>query len=190
MISRPQNPSLGALAGAVGGIMGVFAMTAIQLLFDHLHGPPVPRSARELSQRGGRHDIARLKVRARRWRLPQKDATVRAAERVSYLVRGRGIEARHRHRAGVAVHYAFGALTGAAYGFIAEKYPTIAAASGLPFGAGVWLFAEELGLPITGLSDAPDKYPPRDHFNAMAAHFVFGSTTEITRRCTRELFAT
>jgi putative membrane protein len=81
-------------------------------------------------------------------------------------------------------------LTGAAYGFIAEKYPRIAAASGMPFGAGVWLFAEELGLPITGLSNAPDKYPLRDHFNAIVAHLVFGSTTEITRSCTRELLGT
>jgi hypothetical protein len=49
VISRPHNPLLGALAGAVGGIMGVFAMTALQWAFDHLHGPAVPRSVRELS---------------------------------------------------------------------------------------------------------------------------------------------
>lgn len=164
-------------------------MTALQLLFDHLRGAPVPPSVRQLSQRGGRHDIARLKARARWLRLPQRDATIRAAEALSYFVRGAGIPAKHRHVTGLAVHYAFGALTGAAYGLTAEKYPTITVASGLPFGAGVWLFAEELALPVTGLSDTPGKYPLRDHFNALTAHLVFGLTTELTRRSTRELLA-
>ena len=172
------------LAGTVGGIAGVFAMTALQLLFDHLQGAPV-RAARELSQRGGRHDIARLKTRARRWHLPQKDATVRAAERISYFLRGKGIKPRYQHVAGVSVHYAFGAMAGAAYGLAAEKYPTIVTASGLPFGAAVWLLAEELALPATRLSDMPGKYPLRDHFNALTAHLLFGSTTEVLRRWTR-----
>jgi hypothetical protein len=187
-VTSPEHkPWIGGLAGAVGGIAGVFAMTALQLLFDHLHGSPPPRPVRELSQRGGRHDIARLKMRARKWRLPQKDATVRTAERLSYLLRARPIAPHQRHIAGVAVHYAFGALTGGVYGFIGERYPVIGTVSGLPFGAAVWLFAEELALPITVLSDTPDKYPLRDHLNALAAHLVFGSTTEITRRFTREL---
>jgi hypothetical protein len=186
VILQRQNLWTGALAGALGGIAGVFAMTAQQLLFDHLRGSPVPRPVRELSQRGGRHDIARLKARARRWHLPQKDATIRAAERVSYLVRDKGIKTRQRHIAGVAVHYAFGAIAGAAYGFTAEKYPSTGVAFGLPFGAAVWLLAEELALPVTGLSDTPDKYRLRDHFNALAAHLIFGSTTEIVRRWARE----
>lgn len=66
-----QSPSKGVLAGTVGGVAGVFAMTALQLLVDHLRGAPA-RAVRELSQRGGRPTL--------RWHLPQKDATVRAAE--------------------------------------------------------------------------------------------------------------
>jgi putative membrane protein len=182
VISHRQNPWIGALAGAMGGIAGVFAMTALQLLFDQLRGPQVPRQVRELSLRGGRHDIARLKVRARRWHLPQKDATVRAAERVSYLMRGMGIRPRRRHIAGIAVHYGFGAIAGGVYGYTAEKYPAIASASGLPFGAGVWLLAEELALPATGLSEMPEKYPLGDHFNALASHLVYGLTTDTVRR--------
>jgi putative membrane protein len=160
----------------------VFAMTALQLLFDHLHSSPVPRRVRELSQRGGRHDIAQLKVRARRPHLPQKDATVRAAERFSYWVRGTGIKPHQRHLAGVAVHYGFGAMVGGAYGLSAERYPFMAIASGLPFGAGVWLLAEEVALPATRLSDMPGKYPLRDHLNALASHLVYGMTTEFVRK--------
>lgn len=124
-MSPRQNPGSGALAGAIGGIAGVFAMTALQILFDHLHGSPTPRPVHELSKRGGRHDIARLKARARKWHLPQRDATIRTAERVSYLFRARGIQPQWRHAAGVAVHYAFGAFIGAAYGFAFEVNPRV-----------------------------------------------------------------
>jgi Protein of unknown function (DUF1440) len=84
--------------------------------------------------------------------------------------------------------FAFGALVGTAYGLASEANPEVARRSGLPLGAAVWLLAEELALPVTGLSDAPDKYPLRDHVNALAAHLAFGSTTEIVRRWSREIF--
>ena len=133
------NNGLGALTGAIGGIAGVLAMTALQLLFDLLRSSKAPRPVRELSERGGGHDIARLKVRARRSHLPQRDATVRAAEGVASLVRARGMKPRHRHVAGVAVHYAFGAIVGAAYGWAVQNNRAICAGFGLPFGAAVWL---------------------------------------------------
>lgn len=47
MILDQKRPWKGVLAGTVGGIAGVFPMTALQLLFDHLRGAPV-RAAREL----------------------------------------------------------------------------------------------------------------------------------------------
>src|SRR5437868_42862 len=180
----PKN-GLGALTGAIGGIAGVLAMTALQLLFDHLRSSKAPRPVRELSQRGGGHDIARLKVRARRSHLPQRDATVRAAEGVASLVRARGLKPRHRHVAGVTVHYAFDAFVGAAYGWAVENNRTICAGFGLPFGAAVWLLAEEVALPLTGLSDEAAKYPLRDHFDALTAHLLFGSATELTRKSIR-----
>jgi hypothetical protein len=104
----------------------------------------------------------------------------------SYLFRARGIQPQWRHAAGVAVHYAFGAFIGAAYGFAFEVNPRVGIGSGLPLGAAVWLLAEEIALPVTGLSEAPERYPLRDHLNALAAHLVFGSTTEIVRRWGRE----
>ena len=40
----------------------------------------------------------------------------------------------------------------------------------------------EVALPLTELSDEAAKYPLRDHLNALSAHLVFGSTTELTRK--------
>jgi uncharacterized membrane protein YagU involved in acid resistance len=59
--------------------------------------------------------------------------------------------------------------------------------SGLVFGGAVWLFAEELALPLTGLTERPGKYRVTDHLNALAAHLVFGFTTELVSRWSRHL---
>ena len=58
----------------------------------------------------------------------------------------------------------------------------LAAAAGLPFGAAVWIVADEIGVPLAGLSKPPTEYPLRDHASAFAAHLVFGVTTEGVRR--------
>jgi uncharacterized membrane protein YagU involved in acid resistance len=176
-----REAGVGILAGALGGIAGVFAMNALQLLFDTLHGSIPPRAVRELSQRGGRHDIARLKVKARRSHLPQRDATVRAAERLAQLTSRKNLTPHERHIAGVTVHHAFGVFVGAAYGWAVELEPRIAAGNGLPFGVAVWLIAEEIALPLASLTDTPDKYPLMDHLNALAAHLVFGWNMETVR---------
>jgi putative membrane protein len=175
----------GAVAGAAGGVAGVLAMTALERMFDQLRGDGSPEAVRRLSQRGGRHDIARLKARARRFRLPQEDATVRAAQRISRAVRGRKIKVRNRHLAGLLVHYGFGACAGLLYGLAVERYPKASSMAGLPFGAAVWLLGEEIGLPLMNLTDAPNKYPALDHVNALAAHLVFGSATEAVRGLAR-----
>jgi hypothetical protein len=175
----------GAVAGALGGVVGVLAMSTMEMLLDYLHERKPSRPVRELSLRGGRHDIAGLKDRGRKSRLPQKDATVKAAERLARLTGAGRIKRERRHMAGLAVHYAFGACVGAAYGLaIGKRTGTM---SGLVFGGAVWLFAEELALPLTGLTERPGKYRVTDHLNALAAHLVFGSTTELVSRWSRHL---
>jgi uncharacterized membrane protein YagU involved in acid resistance len=84
--------------------------------------------------------------------------------------------------AGELVHYAFGGAIGAIYGAAAAKTPDVTAWGGLPFGATVWLIADEMGVPLAGLSKAPTEYPLSKHASALAAHLVYGATTEAVRR--------
>ena len=67
-----------------------------------------------------------------------------------------------------------------------NRYPVLRKGRGLPFGAAVWLFADELSMPAAGLSKPPAKYPISVHAQSLAAHFVFGGTTEIVRGLLRE----
>ena len=54
------------------------------------------------------------------------------------------------------VHYAFGAFTGAFYGALSELEPGAAGGAGVPFGAAVWLIADEMGVPLAGFAGAPN----------------------------------
>ncbi|MBV9183945.1 MAG: DUF1440 domain-containing protein [Acidobacteria bacterium] len=181
------NVLKGAVAGTLGGIAGVVAMTTLQLLTDAITGSIGSQPVRQLSMRGGRHDIARLKSQARRSGRQQSDATILAAERLKRAVLGENISARFRHRAGLALHYAFGAAVGTTYGYAVEKLPLTRVLQGIPFGLVVWMVGEEVALPVLGLSDSPNEYRTKDHLNAMATHALFGVTTELVRAKARRL---
>ncbi len=75
---------------------------------------------------------------------------------------------------------------GAAYGAAVEK-PPVNKFMGLPFGAAMWLGADEIGVPGLGLSRPSTEYPVSLHLNALAGHFVYGVTTELVRRGVRAL---
>jgi uncharacterized membrane protein YagU involved in acid resistance len=89
--------------------------------------------------------------------------------------------------AGAAVHYAFGTLSGGLYGALAEVTPQVTTAAGLPFGAGVWLLADEVSVPLLGLSKGPTAYPASTHVYSLASHLVYGLTAELSRRAVRHV---
>jgi len=149
-MSQRQNPGLGALAGAIGGIAGVFAMATLEMVFDHLHGSPAPRPVRELLQRGGRHDAGLTRGRVDGTCLRRCNNSCGGTNFI--CVSSDADHAPAQALAGVTVHNVFRALFGTAYGFAFEANPEVATGSGLPLGAAVWLLAEELALPVTGLS--------------------------------------
>jgi hypothetical protein len=100
--------------------------------------------------------------------------------------RGKGRWAQDEKKvAGPAVHYAFGSTMGALYGIAAELTPRSSAAWGLPFGAALWFGADEVAIPALGLSG--ESQPKiSTHASALAAHLVYGLTTDSVRRVVRK----
>jgi hypothetical protein len=115
----------------------------------------------------------------------QDDAAERLANAISVAVFDRELTRREKDVAGVAFHYAMGATSGALYGAVAEAVPEVDAGAGLPFGAAVWLIADEGIVPAVGLSKSPAEYPLSIHVYSFASHLVFGLTTELVRRAVR-----
>ena len=117
----------------------------------------------------------------------EDDATERVASAISETVFDRELTEREKEKAGAAVHYGFGATTGAMYGALAEVAPGVTACNGLLFGAAVWVVADEAVVPALGLSKPPSQYPLSIHAYALSSHLVYGLTAEVVRRAARRI---
>jgi uncharacterized membrane protein YagU involved in acid resistance len=110
---------------------------------------------------------------------------MKTADRISEALQGRHLTKVEKKKAGPVVHYAFGALMGAVYGASVELNPAANALAGIPFGAILFAAADEVALPVLGLSDKPAAYPLSTHFYGLVSHAVYGVTTETVRRIVR-----
>jgi hypothetical protein len=171
------------IAGAAGGLVASWAMNQFQALLSRMtHGVERPHGAQSLQQGLPRHGVAR-KLQERGRDREADNAAVRTAVVVSERLFGLELVERERKEiAGAVVHYAFGVATGGVYGALAEMKPPVATGAGLPFGAAVWLIADEIIVPALGLSKPPTKYKLSTHAYSIASHLVYGLTTEIVRR--------
>ena len=169
---RRPNLWLGAAAGAVGGAAGAWAMVR----FNHALGRT------ENGQRPQQHRRQSASPNDTDGTISDEPASIQVASIAAEAVTDARLDDREKQIGGSLVHYLFGAAVGAAYGAAGEYRPSTTALSGLPFGTGVWIVADELGLPFVGLARTPTDYPAARHLAAFASHLVFGLATEAVRR--------
>ncbi len=86
-----------------------------------------------------------------------------------------------------AIHWGFGALTGAAYGALAEFYPAATSKEGASFGLTLAALTHESALPAMGVSAEPRQQSQREQTSEMVTHVIFGVVTEVVRSLTRKL---
>jgi putative membrane protein len=86
-----------------------------------------------------------------------------------------------------AIHWGFGALTGAAYGALAEYYPAATSKDGAAFGMALTSLTHGSALPAMGLSADPEEQTTRERTSEMASHVVYGMVTETVRRVVRKM---
>ena len=173
------NPLAGAAAGAIGGLLGSWMMVR----FNHLIGP----NGATDEERHRPHAHQRSEALPNEWdgTIADEPGSRGAASAVAKAVTGRPLTEREKDVAGPIAHYLFGAFAGAVYGAAAEVKPDTASGFGLPFGATVWVTADEMGMPLLGLSDSPANLPWSRHASALGTHLVFGFTVEAVRRMLR-----
>ena len=170
---RDSNPMLGAVAGAIGGV----AASWVMIQFNKALGGTDDPGANRHRRRATPNDMDAT--------LSDKPASIKVAENVAEPIVGGDLDEREQDVGGTLVHYTFGAAMGALYGAAAEWKPSAAAVAGLPFGIAVWVAADEIGLPVTGLSKTPTEYPVSRHVSSFGSHLVFGLITEIVRKMLR-----
>ncbi len=154
----------GAVAGLVGGIVATVIMGGFQAFLNAL---------------------AEEEKKSKKKK--EEPANVKAAEEISKTVFNHRLKKSEKEPAGEAIHYAMGAMSGLIYGGAAEIVPISTVGAGLPFGAAVWLVADDIVVPALGLSKPVTEFPLSTHAYALSSHLVYGLTTDIVRRVVRDL---
>jgi putative membrane protein len=164
----------GAIAGILGGLAGTWAMSEAQRLWTLALDTHPPESA------GGRHD-------ARDWqeRGEHQNSNELAAQAVARRLIGRRLTRKELSIAAPLVHYTFGSAVGALYGAWAERLHGRGAAAGVALGATLWLAADVIAMPLLGLSRPTTRRRMELHVQSLAAHLVYGLSTELVRQPTR-----
>jgi hypothetical protein len=179
---RNGNLLKGLAAGLAGGLVASWAMNQFQAAWSKaVQGFEKPHGAQSMQPSEG-ENAEKQSVEGKE---NQDDATVKVARAISEGIFGHELKDNEKKPAGAVVHYAFGTATGGLYGAIAEITPEVTTAAGLPFGAAFWLVADEIAVPLLGLSKGPTEYSLSTHAYAFASHLVYGLTAEVTRRVVR-----
>lgn len=181
---REDNGSIwkGILAGVAGGLVASWTMNQFQAAWTRLaENSEKPHGAQSMQPAEGSSGNQSQDAKE------QDDATVKAAKAISEEVFGHELQESEKKPAGAAVHYAFGTASGALYGALAEVAPQVTTGVGIPFGAAFWLLADEVSVPLLGLSKGPTEYPLSTHAYALASHLVYGATAELSRRAVRQI---
>jgi hypothetical protein len=176
------NVLKGLVAGLAAGLVASWTMNQFQAAWTRIaEGMEKPHGAQSMQPSDGSNGEQAQDT------AEQDDATVETAKAISKGVFGHELQENEKKPAGAVVHYAFGTLSGGLYGALAEISPQVTTAAGVPFGAAFWLVADEVTVPLLGLSKGPTEYPVSTHAYALASHVVFGVTTELSRRALRQV---
>ena len=172
-MSRNRNLPLGILAGIAGGLVASFVMNEF-----------ITHPGKKLSEA--------IETPAEKRLLEQQsdgeDATMKAADMISEIATG-GQHLTHEQResGGPLVHYAFGGLMGGLYGGMAELSSATTAGFGTTFGSVLFTAADLFAVPVARLSPPLAEEPASSMVTPLAAHLVYGATTELVRRLLRRL---
>ncbi len=172
-MQRNREPEVwkGVAAGLVGGLVASWTMNQVFAIWSKIKQSDA--EPEQSSQKGANTDPATLKL----------------AKKLSREVLHQEIPKEHIQKAEAAVHYGFGTMMGALYGGLAEYLPQTKAGFGTAFGLGLFATADEIAVPLIGLSGKPTEVPKESHALGLAAHVVYGVTAELVRKGTRRLLA-
>jgi putative membrane protein len=172
-------------AGVAGGIVASWVMNQFQSAWSKLtEGVERPHGAQSLQQGSPGHGVAR-ELQERGSDQSNDNAAVRAGTAVAEFVFDKKLTKHEKEIVGAVAHYAMGAFSGAIYGVATEVTPVASVGRGIPFGAAVWLLADEGIVPAAGLSKSAREYPFSIHAYAFVSHLVFGASTEVVRSAVR-----
>ena len=177
--SKQQHPVRGILAGVAGGLAAAWTMNQ----FTAEAGPVLQHAVQSDAE-----NAEQAKQLEQQEKNPQPDATMKTADAiVNTVTGGEHLSWEAKQKGGPLVHYTFGALMGGLYGGLAEYSPLVRSGFGVTFGAVLFAVADLVAVPALDLSGSPKDAPASSYATPLAAHIVYGTTTELVRRIVRQL---
>ncbi len=161
-----QHRSKNVLAGLVGGVAGLAAMQVLRWLTKPIVRPNPPRGTEAFATD---RSMSLVGIRHR----PAESATD-ALARIGYeKILRRPPSPRAQRALSYAIHYAYGLCWAGIVGALLER-PRHPVRTGALLGAALWLFGDELAVPLLGLADKPTAYHPTQHLQSLLQHLGFG----------------
>lgn len=181
-----HHPSLakGLLAGLCAGLTATLVMDQFQAALAASKKEIERR--RKLADGESPWEIAHEQTADAQKQEASEGSTEVVARKIAEAV-GYTIPKEQRKAAGQAVHYTFGTLMGVGYSVASEYVPAVTAGCGSGFGSALFLGADEVVVPALQLTGPPKKMPLSAHAEYWAAHLVYGTALELTRRLVRRL---
>lgn len=159
---KGKDLGISILIGLAGGLAATFVMTQAQSAVQKLQKKPSqePKSKQQQEQE------------------VSEQSTVKIADKVSTVVTDHEVPQEQKQTADNAVHYSFRTLMGGVYGALASMLDEAPLGTGLLFGIGLWLAADEFLLPQLGLSKPAKERGLKEHAYEASAHAVYGLTLD------------
>jgi putative membrane protein len=171
----------GVLAGVAGGLVASWVMN------EFMAGPGVKLQQAVQTDEQNQQQEQQTKEQEQSGE-PKIDATMKAADAiVNTTTGGRHLSLEEKQKGGPIVHYAFGAIMGGVYGGLAEYSSLARSGFGTTFGSALFTGADLVAVPALKLSGAPTDSPASSYATPLAAHLVYGATTELVRRIVRSI---
>ncbi|HEY5381598.1 MAG TPA: DUF1440 domain-containing protein [Acidobacteriaceae bacterium] len=118
---------------------------------------------------------------------PRTHGEPEPGELLAERIAGHRLDDETKEIASETIHWGFGALTGAAYGALAEFYPAATAKEGASFGLALMTLTHAKALPAMGLAAEPEDQTLREQSSEAATHVLYGVVTEKVRGVVRKL---
>lgn len=168
------------IIGILGSIPGMIAMTYYWKAIAALPKPQVSHKQEQpnasISLIGQHHE--------------EGESATAAMGRIAYhVVTGKEPQSKEmRAKLSTLADWGIGIMSGGLYGAIRKDTGMASIMGGLFYATGLWLFADELAVPLMGLSNGPQAFPPLTHVEGLGAHLVYGLVTSTTAGILDKLF--
>lgn len=165
----------GFVLGGLGGAAGLAAMELVRAITR-----PVMPPVRKPGDVVGAEDDRSMSLVGPRHR-PDESATDALGRILYEKILRRPPSPRVQHALSWAIHVGYGLAWAGVFGAIGRPSRRTLHTGAL-FGAALWLFGDELVVPLLGLSDKPTAYLPARHVQSLLQHLGYGIATVAATR--------